>query len=318
MRRTFPPCLALIAGIVWAGVLGTPLQGLAQGFATLKLEAAPEKDTLVPGEPLTLKLRLINPTQSPVMAHRSIDPGYGTIEVYLAAPGSGFKRYLGPGWGKHENRPQKASIAPGDAVYKEITLLFHNVLPGREDVLPSVLPLDKPGPYRVRVDFYNIGFDEKISSPDVLVRVVEPAGPDAAVWKEVLSDPEMAYFLQQGDARKGPAVAEKAERLIMQYPGSIHAKYLALALGRHYLRVNDASKAMTFLKQASGSPPKSFLRIQALMDMARGHILLREELDEAKKLCDGAASEFAESGLQRAFSELCGMVRQDIGQGIPK
>src|SRR5258707_271144 len=133
MRKVTFVCFVSL-GIMLIGLTSGRSQANAQGFASLKLEVSPEKARFVLGEPLTLKITLTNPTQSEITAYRTLDAEYGNIQVYLALPGDTFKEYLGPHWGVSERRPKAGPIAPGESVYGEITLLFHNLIPGQEDL----------------------------------------------------------------------------------------------------------------------------------------------------------------------------------------
>ena len=290
--------------MILIGLLGTSSHGRAQDFASLKLTVAPEKGQFVLGEPVTLKVQVMNLTSSAIGAHRSLDPETEMIQVYIAPPGETFRRYLAPRWGVVERRPRAAQISPGESLSSEMTLFFNQVIPGAQDFLQSSLPFGVAGAYRIRVEFHDIGFQQKITASIIQVAVTRPAGAEFAIWAAIQADPELAYFLQTGDSRKGPPSQQKAEQLVNQHAEAVQAKHLALALGKYYLRRDDAQAAIKHLQKASEAPGKSFLRAQALLELTKSYAISKN-LDEAQKLCDLVTKEYAQTAMQQKFSRTC-------------
>lgn len=294
-----------IVGMMLVAVLGASSPNRAPEFTELKLTAIPEKAQVVLGEPVILKIKLTNPTQSVITAHRVLAPEKERIQIQLAPPAGIFQQYAGPRWGVIEARPKEVKIVPGETIYAEIMLLFNEVAPSSDqEFLQSYLPLDRQGTYQIRVDFYDIGFNRKITAPIAQVEVAQTSEPEAEIWEAMRSDPEMAYFLESGDARRGIMTLQKLEPLMARHPDSIHTKYFALALGKYSQRRRGIAKAISYFLQASVSPPKSFLRSRAVLGLVESYVLKRD-YDKALTLCDTAAKEHTQTDIQEEFSKLC-------------
>ncbi len=297
--------------LLQVGAAAALAQGRAQGFTSLSLFAEPEKDALTPGQPVTIKVRLTNLTDSVITARRDLDPAYGAMQVYVSRNGGEFKRYLGPGWGtKDPPAGSSEPIAPGDSVTREITLLFHNAVRGRDDLLESSLPLDEVGSYVIRVELYDEAFGRRIVAPAFGVQAwfpQEEAGQ--AIWEALKDDAKLAYFMQTGDARQSATVVRKAEELVERYPDNSQEKHLALALGRHYLAEDKVEAAIEHLKEAAKAEPASALRAQALLELTKSHVK-KGDVNEALKISDAAGDEINDGEVRQELQRLGSKLRQ--------
>ena len=311
MRRTVLACLFTLLVLSMNGRTIVSQNRLPE-FDSLKLKVVPEKTSILLGEPLVLKVKLANPTLSSIATHRTIDPGYGTIQVYFSRPGGELRRYLGPSWGTGEQAPAVTQLAPSESVYGELTVLFNTTIPGRDDLHGEPTPINEPGTYQVVVEFYDVRFQHKIVAPRFEVQVSSPTGKaEQAYWQEVQADPNLAYFLQTGSLRRGQNVVKKVEQLMSEHPGAVHQKHAALALGKYYLKNVDPIRAIDYLKEAAESAPKSYLRAQALVALAKSYAQLGQ-FDEALRISDAAVEEFTLTGAQQNFIQLGTKLRKAL------
>jgi tetratricopeptide (TPR) repeat protein len=291
----------------------------APGFTSLSLFAEPEKAEVTVGEPLIVKLRVTNLNESDIDARAVLDPAYGALQLYVSRNGGDFKRYLGPGWGTKDRMGGLSGvIKPGTDVYGEVSLLYHNALPGRSDLLESSVPLGETGSYVIRVELYDETFERKIVAPAFAVQVgfpQEEAGQ--AVWEAVKSDKDLAYFMQTGDARQSGAVVQKAERLVEHYADGRYEKHLSLALGRYYLAKDKVETAIGYLKGAAAAEPASSVRALALLELTRSYVS-KGEVDEALKISDGASDEFNEGEVRQELERLRSTLRPAGKSTVPK
>lgn len=307
-------CLSL------AGSPDARAQRRVSGFTSLKLFAESEKSAYALGEPLTVRVRLANLSDTAVAARPDLDPAYGAIQVHVSRNGGEFKRYLGPGWGT-KDRPAGApvSLSPGDVVRCDVTLMFHNAVPGRDDLLDSAVPVDEAGSYLIRVELYDDVFDRRIRAPVVSVEVGYPqgeAGP--AVWQAVQEDDGLAYFMQTGDARCAEGVVKTAEQLVQRFPGDKLDKHLALALGRHHLGQERAGAAVGYLKEAAAAAePGSSLRARALLELTKSYATTGD-VEEALKISDAAAEEFDDGEVRQEFQRLGSKLRRAEKNARPR
>lgn len=288
------------------------------GFDTLSLSVEAEKARPALGELMTLKIRLTNPTESDVPALRDLDPAYGTVHVYVSHNGGEFKRYLGPGWGTKDPPLVTEQIAPGESVSRGVTLLFHNNISGREDLLGSHVPVDEAGSYQLRVELYDADFRRKIAAPVVDVQVGFPTShAGESVWQAVRADKKLAYFAQTGDGQLDGRVVAAAEELSRLFPDDEQGRHLALAVGEYHLAQGDAEAAVGYLKQAAGSEPASSLRARALSSLAKTH-LEKGDVESALEVSESAATEYGESDAGKEFERLSSAARQRGGKGRAK
>lgn len=280
------------------------------GFGSLNLSVESEKPWITLESPLTLKIRLTNPTQRDITAWPILDPGHGAIQVYISRNGEEFKRYNGPGWGTKEQSIGVAQISPGESMSCEITLLFNNAIEGRDDLLESSVPIDEAGAYQIRVELYDTDFRRKIAAPVIGIPIGFPMGEaEQALWQIVKDDKDLAYFVQTGDGQRTDGVVEKAEQLVQRYPNNNQERQLALALGRHYLERDKVEAAIGYLKEAAGSDPGSLMRARALSELTKSYIQ-KGDVDEALKVSEAASSEYTDKDIQQEFDRLNLKIRQ--------
>jgi tetratricopeptide (TPR) repeat protein len=280
------------------------------GFVSLRLSVESEKPWITLGDPLTLKVRLTNPTQRNIATWPVLDPEHGAIQVYISRNGGEFKRYGGPGWGTKEQSIGVAQISPGESMSCEITILFNNTVEGRDDLLEDSIPINEAGAYQIRVELYDTDFNRKITTQVADIPVGFPMGEaEQAAWQTVKDDKDLAYFTQTGDGQRAKGVVEKAEQLVQRYPNNNQERQLALALGKHYLKRDNVEAAIGYLKEAATSDPGSLMRARALSELTKSYIQ-NGDLDEALKISEAASDEYADKDNQQEFNRLNLKIRQ--------
>jgi len=289
--------------IFQAGLLAG-LPGAGEAFASLRLAAHPEKARVVLGEPVVLFTAVANTTGAPIVAHRELDPAIERIQISVEPPEGRFRRWLGPHWGVSERKPESIPIGGGETLRGRAVLLYHTAVRGHPELLHTSLPFGRPGRYRLRVEFADVNFDRRVAAPEFTVQVVEPLGADLAAWNALQATPELGYFAQTGDARRGPGVVRIAERLAAAQPGAALVRHLEWALGRYHLNRGRPEGALPRLRRAASAPPKSLIRGMALLELVRWTARNGPQ-EERQRLCRAAGAEYRETSLAAEFASLC-------------
>jgi hypothetical protein len=203
----------------------------------LHLTVSVKENEVVAGVPVVLnaQLSVAGETNAEIAA---ISPGAGNVIVYVENLDAGTRaQYLGFQWGIDERAPARIVVTNESPMGSEISLLFHNVIAGREDLLPDALPL-RPGRYRITVQYIAIE-PPVIAAVDVSVRRPSTEG-EVAYWAAMQEEPELAKALQAGNFRRTPSVLPVAEALIRRFPESAHSRWNERAISAHYDRLAAA------------------------------------------------------------------------------
>jgi hypothetical protein len=223
------------------------------------LELRLAQDGYVLGELVRLEVRVINTTHSLVVLHGA-DVWQGYLKVFIAAGGESYREYRGPGWGLEDSvGGTPLTLTPGDVHKTEATLLFNR----RVDVdhlnveqatrlgdarIANDYAFPKAGTYYVKAVLYDATFADQIESEPVVVTVVEPQGPDQEVWKLLVSEPELGYFIQTGRPRGHPReprslqLVETLEGIVARHPIGSYAADIQSALARYWSSVEELAK----------------------------------------------------------------------------
>ena len=251
-------------------VLAHPVPGLAadnkdaqavkQGLEHARLELQTGKRRYLPGEGLTLRVRIINTSRTPIHIDDSSDVRHGLLKVFIAQGDGPFKEYVGPQWGTLDvAHSGVVEIAPDRPHELEVSLLYNHrpetkhlsaayakQLLGKR--VATAYALAEPGTYQLKAVLYDPFFSGSIESPPVKITVEPPRGADLEVWKELESHPEYGYFIQMGgpagppESAKSRAQVEALQRLAAAYPGSRYAESIRSSLSRYH-RVLEQLKA---------------------------------------------------------------------------
>ena len=219
--------------------------------AGLSVEVRPVRQDYVLGEMVKLFIRVNNRSGRAVTLPEAPSVANGRLRVLVAAPGEGFKRYEGPGWGLQDVAGRTAvELAPGQSLEAQATILYnhhqeigHLAEPYAAKIARENLTTDfgfaEPGTYRIQVVLAGDGPGEDITSTPAEIRVAAPAGSDLEVWNALAQDPELAYFIQagipKGDPRstKSTRQAQTLLSLLQAHPESRQAVDIQSGIARY-------------------------------------------------------------------------------------
>ncbi len=198
----------------------------------LTTQLSSDRDTCLPGEPVTLTLRVGNRTSSPILVYRAFKVSYGRVWVRIASEDGPYKLYLGSGFGTADGTFQLNPMKPGEEMTVSFRVLYHHVSKASEE-LPANYAFGSPGTYSVKATLYNIvPGHRRIHTEPIRIRIAEPEGTDETVWN-LLQTKGAAYFLHRGwplSADEG--MAEEFERIIARYPDSTYTPHIQETLDR--------------------------------------------------------------------------------------
>lgn len=219
--------------------------------AGLSVEVRPVRQDYVLGEMVKLFIRITNPSGRAVTLPAAPSVANGGLRVLVAAPGEGFKRYEGPGWGLQDVAGRTAvELAPGQSLEAQATILYnhhqetgHLAEPYAARIARENLTTDfgfaKPGTYRIQVVLAGGEPGADIASVPAEIRVTAPAGADLEIWKALAQDPELAYFIQAGIPKGDPRSSKATQQaqtllgLLQAHPESRQAVDIQSGIARY-------------------------------------------------------------------------------------
>lgn len=225
----------------------------------LTLQVRSEKSSYIPGEPIILKFTVLNKADAPIVLHGGADVWRGQLKVFIARPGEGFKKYLGPQWGIKDVAGGSVTIAPQGLYEAEATILYNHRMEtshlselyaaqANSEHVGTEYAVTKPGRYRIKAILHVDELNAQIESTPIRVSVDEPKGADLRVWNEIKDDATYGYFIQTGDIKAHPnsskakRVLEKLESLVTTYPGSQYSAYIRSSLDKFKSTVTKLKK----------------------------------------------------------------------------
>ena len=255
--------ISVVAVLVWCGVWATAHSaGIenSQGIDGLVLEGSINQAAYVLGEPVRARFQFVNESGSAVsVPSRGVE--VGSLKILISEKVDGeYKEYVGAGWGTLRGRP--VELKPGSThAYSEVSILWNgkpNLPNFSEEELKQALrgrlateyAFDKPGIYWLKgLSFAGKSLDP-IESRAIPIEIKEPMGEDAAVWRRIKGNREIAYLIQQAAfdtdvGSKKQALIEDVEQIIVEHPGSVYSKYLQPNLDKFKaaeLRRNEAMR----------------------------------------------------------------------------
>lgn len=182
MKRHPPACCSLwpLSLLIFAG-LAAP----AEGQLVLKLSvldapvvgssraesksAALTSKTIRLGEPISVRLELVNTGAQPVDIRPSLNPAAGFVSLELSSGDAAFERFTVTRWETADIMVRTRPLAPGAKLVHE-TFLFGKMDPAfREKYL-----FDKEGSYKLRAIFGSHDPAVRVESKPVLIKVGAP------------------------------------------------------------------------------------------------------------------------------------------------
>lgn len=246
----------------WAGIiallssLANPMNGTSaavhQEIRGLRLEIQIDKDHYLPGEMITVQLKITNASDSPIALPPNGDVLSGGMHILVAEASGQFRDYKGPRWGLRDGAAGRATtLAPGESVRSSATVLYNRVtstshLNGlyaaqvKNDAIDTEYALPHAGAFQFKARLIDERFSDAIESVPVDIVIDEPSGPDLVIWNRIKDDGAFGYFFQTGEVlgrSQSPTIREIEsifDKLESLYPTSRYAKNIraSLAIGR--------------------------------------------------------------------------------------
>lgn len=194
----------------------------------MDLTLEPGRRNYLLGEPVRVRVQARNATREPVTTSVVLTPEAGFVQFFVSEDGKEFKQYLGPGWGTRDIFLSPQEVEPGAKYEAEVELLWHHVIPGDEQFLRRPLAFTEERCYWVKATALLPAFERESNTIEICT--VAPKGPDLAVWKRFLAEPELARFVQRPNGDLRDEIRQRAEALLAQYPSTAYTPYLERAL----------------------------------------------------------------------------------------
>jgi hypothetical protein len=200
----------------------------------VRVELASDSQEYVIGEPVVLSVTVTNVSQDEIQV--LVDALDYHIGILISQDGTRFKQYT-PG-----DRfipyviPRAEPLGPGESKVHTFRVLYTSYsreTPQRR----SHLVFEKPGMYLVKARYPLFGKRESFESNMIRVRINQPQGVDAEVWKQINS-PHFLYFLRSAEPnsvlRDYGDTPLRAARLLQSIPKSSYSPAIKYALERRY------------------------------------------------------------------------------------
>ncbi|MFN2455862.1 MAG: hypothetical protein ABR577_16760 [Pyrinomonadaceae bacterium] len=251
--------LVLAATLSFAFFAGKPIGAAAFEVKPLAIEVRSDKKSYVPGEPVALKFKVINKSNTPISVEGA-DVQHGYLKVLIAYQGEDFKEYLGPQWGLQDDVDGGVmTVEPQGSFETEATVLYNHrleschlseiyVKQNTSKRVETEYALNRPGEYRIKTSLYTAEAEREIESEPISISVEEPKGDDLEVWNRIKGDAAYGYFIQTGDlmahpnSAKAKRVVGTLEEIVNMYPSSRYAEHIRDSLARFKVSMDDLKK----------------------------------------------------------------------------
>jgi hypothetical protein len=219
-----------------------------QEMRGLRLEIQTDKDHYLPGELITVQLKITNASDGPLALPRNADVFSGGMNIFVAETTGNFRSYKGPRWGLRDGVGGRTkTLAPGESVSESVTVLYNHVTstshlselyatPVKNDSLDTEYAFPHAGAFRLKAVLSDDRFSTSIESAPVDIIIDEPGGPDLVIWNKIKDDGGYGYFFQTGEVlgRSHAPTIEEIELALKEleslYPTSRYAKNIRASL----------------------------------------------------------------------------------------
>ncbi|MCI0378570.1 MAG: hypothetical protein L0215_13255 [Gemmataceae bacterium] len=189
----------------------------------------PQKESFLLGEPVLLRIRYKNVgTENLIVPEYWFEGGEPPIEIYISEDGITFSRFK---FGYPMAEPlglSRQSLQPGASWSYDLRLLYTRFSSG-------MLAFEKPGEYflKIRKSLAKPN-DIRRESKVLRVKIIEPTGVDAEVWKRIRDDKKVFELVQSARGPKEPALTVAA--LLREFPKSNYRATLWHGLREFYYK----------------------------------------------------------------------------------
>ncbi|WP_406698476.1 hypothetical protein V5E97_06310 [Singulisphaera sp. Ch08] len=217
--------------------------GARAGGERISVEVKATSTRFLIGEPVTLDLIVRNTTAMELVTYEVLTAELEAQGVFIAQDEGAFKQFLRGGLGY--GLGNWITLGPGKRLLYRLRVLY---TPPRSNTafteeeksrfLPGGLAFDRSENYRIKVVYpLRLKGDDRsvpIDSNVVAIRVREPEGADAQVWRRIREDDVLA-FIQTGDVPiDREMIVSTVVDLLEAFPNSGYRLALRHALRRFY------------------------------------------------------------------------------------
>ena len=169
-------------------------------------------ESIVCGQPVTLKIRLVNTSTSEVSVRGSSSAQMDILTLYVGKRGDALRKYEPPEPTGVTMIAGQLSLKPGASIEYETVVFFNEPAPTllNRSVRPGYA-FEDPGWYSIRAVLESPALAQPLSSANTDVQVESPAGTDALVWQTLKSDLRLGRALQTGGTPAGMQEFEAME-----------------------------------------------------------------------------------------------------------
>lgn len=233
-------------------VLGLSNKAKLADQPKLTLKISPLKQSYVLGEVVSFDVKVTNIGDTDVVL-RGWTAETGYIKFLISGGNQKFKEYAHSDW-RHGHKPK--AIKAGETKESVTDLLWNFSPVGRvadlrgvyENHIMTELAFPEPSVYFIKavliIPTVGDGRAEFESEP-VQIVVNEPVGEDINVWNRIRKNPDLAYFMQQGEVRSAKQeerekLVKEVEQILADNPNSFLAGEMSKSLEKH--RASEAKR----------------------------------------------------------------------------
>lgn len=201
------------------------------GQTNITVRIGSSKPSYIQGEVVALDVVVTNDGQSDVIL-RGADVESGFLKVFVSGEDQKFKQYSHSAW--VHGRREGIFIKSGQSIKSQANLLWSFSPRGRvadlsrvkDSLIITDLAFPEAGVYFLKAELIIPGeLQTRIESNPVQIVISAPVGDDLRVWNELKKNPEIAYFLQEGQVRAAKVEEREkqlneVERIVRENPNS--------------------------------------------------------------------------------------------------
>lgn len=239
----------------------------------LQLKLITDKQKYVLGEPILITLTLRNVLNTAIPIYSVLEAGYGLVWTQVRYEHDEFKNYSGPGFGTVDYfLGAPSSLPPGKKLVEHRKILYEPLAENPR----NFYALHRSGNYQLRMVLDGIVPDERLTTAEVQIEIVEPVGSDKQIWR-LLQTEEAASFLHNGYVPNPKQVIANFTTILKQYPNSVYAQHLQIALNS----IPQPVKAETAVQAVDASISPIILTINEQLYIVRS--LVKSDIRSASR-----------------------------------
>ena len=226
---------------VAAALLFCTSVGQSSNVAALQTSLKSQQTEWVLGVPVEFIVSVANLSNAPIKMYWPLSPLWDGISFFISEDGVNFHTFEGPEWTlgtRVDIMPGTITLKPDTKVQASFSLLWNGPDRANGQAPTGSFAFPHVGTYFVKVRASS-HFGDLISNV-IRVAILQPRGDDAAIWKALQADKELARFYEfpNGDSVQG----EKLQHLLNMYPNSSHSTSMKKALSTYACRKAESER----------------------------------------------------------------------------